>query len=188
MNATRTCQHSILWQRLDVPGHDVCRIEQSGDGWRISGTAVFLHLGLPACLSYALDCGASWRAVFGEVEGWIDATVVKLRITRDAAGRWSVNGISSDLDCIDLDFGFTPATNVAPLRRLNLAVGDAAEAPAAWLDVTSGALSLLPQRYARRSGSTYWYEAPSTGYAALLEADAATGFVRRYPALWIAVA
>jgi hypothetical protein len=85
--------------------------------------------------------------------------------------------------CVDLDFGFTPATNLLQLQRLALHVGQAAQAPAAWLDVSTGTLELLPQRYERRAEATYWYEAPRVGYAALLEV-APSGFVRRYPGLW----
>ena len=45
----------------------------------------------------------------------------------------------------------------------------------------------LPQRYERRSATTYWYESPTAGYAELLEL-APSGFVSRYPGLWEAVA
>jgi hypothetical protein len=86
-------------------------------------------------------------------------------------------------ECIDLDFKFTPATNLFPLRRLALGVGEAAGAPAASLDAAAGRLVRLPQRYERRADGSYWYEAPSVGYAALLEFET-TGFVRRYPGLW----
>ena len=50
-----------------------------------------------------------------------------------------------------------------------------------------GVLQALPQRYERRSATTYWYESPTAGYAELLEL-APSGFVRRYPGLWEAVA
>lgn len=85
--------------------------------------------------------------------------------------------------CVDLDFGFTPATNLLPLRRLALGVGAAATAPAAWVDLAAGTLGVLRQRYERRSQASYWYEAHGVGYAALLHVDAA-GFVTRYPGLW----
>jgi uncharacterized protein len=84
---------------------------------------------------------------------------------------------------IDLDLGFTPATNLLQLRRLALADGQAAEAPVAWLDVAVGTLTVLPQRYERRGDATYWYEAPSVPYTGLLEVTP-TGFIRRYPDLW----
>jgi hypothetical protein len=66
---------------------------------------------------------------------------------------------------------------------LALAEGQAAEAPAAWLDVSAGTLQVLPQRYERRTAATYWYEAPTVGYAGMLEVTP-IGFTRRYPGLW----
>jgi hypothetical protein len=52
--------------------------------------------------------------------------------------------------CIDLDFGFTPATNLLHLRRTGLAEGQEADVNVAWFDVPAGALTMLPQRYKRR--------------------------------------
>ena len=55
--------------------------------------------------------------------------------------------------------------------------------PVAWLDVSTATLTLLEQRYERRSETAYWYEAPRFTYAALIEVMP-IGFVRRYPQLW----
>jgi hypothetical protein len=85
--------------------------------------------------------------------------------------------------CVDLDLGFTPATNLTQLRRIALAKGQAADVPVAWLDVGSGKMSVLPQRYERRSEEIYWYEAPTANYQGLIEV-CSTGFIRRYPGLW----
>lgn len=175
----------MLWRRLDAPGHDACRLDETDAGWGLQGTAVFRHDGLPVRLAYDIVCDPAWHTLHGQVEGWIGARPVALEITRTDAGGWALNGSAvSDVEhSVDLDLGFTPATNVIPLRRLALAVGQAAEAPAAWLDVFAGTLATLPQRYERRSNATYWYEAPTVGYAALLEVDA-TGFVVQFPRLW----
>jgi hypothetical protein len=35
--------------------------------------------------------------------------------------------------CLDIDLGFSPSTNLLPIRRLTLAVGEAATVRAAWL-------------------------------------------------------
>jgi uncharacterized damage-inducible protein DinB len=100
---------------------------------------------------------------------------------------WAVALTDEDMpdlhDCIDLDFGFTPSTNLLQLRRLALECGQAADAPAAWVDVETGTLDILVQRYERRSETTYWYQAPRFNYADILEVDH-IGFVRRYPGLW----
>ena len=176
---------SILWRRLDIPGHDACRLEETEAGWQLDGAAVFGHDGVPARLNYHVACDLTWRTQRGQVRGWLGAESVEFSIERTAAGVWTLNGavVSGLGSCVDLDFGFTPATNLPQLRRLALAEGRAAEAPVAWLDVSAGTLEALPQRYERRTEGTYWYEAPRFEYAALLEVTS-IGFIRRYPGLW----
>jgi uncharacterized protein len=178
---------SMLWRRLDTPGHDACRLEGSDVDWRLYGTAVFLQDGVPARLGYSLTCDRSWRTQHGRVSGWVGPASVEFRITRTSGGAWCLNGevVPVPEHCIDLDLGFTPATNLVQLRRLALAVGNAADAPVAWLDSSVGTLDVLAQRYERRSETTYWYEAPRFEYEGLLEVTPA-GFVYRYPGLWVA--
>jgi hypothetical protein len=180
---------SILWRRLDAPGHDACRLEARGEERRLEGTAVWLHEGVPARLAYQVESDAAWRSRRGTVRGWIGAREVALEIVRSPAGAWTLDGATVDglEDCADLDLGFTPATNLLVLRRLDLAVGSAARASVAWLDVDAGTLVRLPQDYARRSPERYAYASPDHGYAAELEV-APNGFVRRYPGLWEALA
>jgi hypothetical protein len=179
----------ILWRRLDVAGHDACRLAPHDGGWRLEGTAAYLEEDQPACLSYRLDCDARWHTREGAVHGWIGERAIAWRIVRSADGTWTLNerpleGLGG---CVDLDLGLTPATNVSQLRRLALEVGQAADAPVAWLDVASGTLEVLHQRYERRAERTYWYEAPRFAYAALLEVHP-SGFIEKYPTLWEAEA
>lgn len=176
---------SILWRRLDTPGHDACRLERNDAGWRLEGTAVFRYGEVPAQLTYGVVCDLSWRTQHGHVHGWIGTQAVQCHIAATAGGIWTLNGavVEGLGHCVDLDFSFTPATNLFQLRRLALLDNQAANVPVAWLDVLSGALELLEQRYERKTDTTYWYEAPRFGYAALLEVTH-TGFVSRYPGLW----
>jgi len=179
---------TVLWRRLDGPGHDACRLVSDGDGSRIEGTAVLQIDGSAALLRYAVCCDSSWRARRGEVRGWIGDRTIDLDITPLAGAGWvgwSLNGVEvrAVRGCADLDFGFTPATNLFQLRRLALAPGQGADDAVAWLDVSVGTLDRLVQRYERRSETIYWYEAKRFEYAALLEVDR-DGFIRRYPGLW----
>ena len=114
-----------------------------------------------------------------------DAATVRGAITRTPAGIWTLNAIPQTGldDCAHLDLAFTPATNLTHVRVLDLAEGQSVDVPAAWLDMPCLALARLPQRYARRTKTTVWYEAPSVGYAAEL-AIQPSGFVRDYPGLW----
>jgi hypothetical protein len=152
---------SILWRRLDTPGHDACRLDRRAAGWRLEGTAVFRHEGVPARLAYYVVCDLAWRTRQGYVQGWLGADSIEWSAARTNAGVWTLNGaIVPNLEnCLDLDFGFTPATNLLQIRRLALDEGQVADAPAAWLNVPAGpagTLELLPQRYERRSEAAYW--------------------------------
>jgi len=120
----------MLWRRLDTPGHDACRLTRVDAGWQLDGAAVFLHDRAPAQLAYLVACDDAWRTQRGEVRGWIGAHAIDWRITGDD-GAWSVNGepIGGLDDCIDLDFGFTPATNLLQIRRVMLPQGVAVELP-----------------------------------------------------------
>jgi hypothetical protein len=177
----------IIWRRLDLPGHDACLLEQAEAGWRLAGTAVYQMDGEPACLSYEVSCDLAWRSLGGRVHGWIGARSLELRIERQERSGWSLNGQAAPqvAACLDLDLGFTPATNLLPLRRLALALGQGAAAPAAWLDLASGTLATLEQRYERLTATQYWYSAPRFDYTALLEVDPG-GFILQYPGLWAA--
>jgi hypothetical protein len=175
----------MIWRRLDLPGHDACRLDRAGDGWRLRGRAVFRHGEGPAALDYRLTCDNGWRACEGVVQGWIGSREIDLHVVRTPDGGWMLNDKARPAlrGLQDLDFGFTPATNLSQLRRIGLAIGEHASVPVAWLDVPAGTIDVLDQRYERRDGNSYWYEAPRFGYAALL-AVGTGGFVATYPDLW----
>jgi hypothetical protein len=176
-----------LWRRLDAPGHDAVRVERVGTDWVLAGTAVFGADGIPARLDYRVTCDAAWRTERGEVRGWIGDRFVEHQVARSPDRGWTLDGaVASGLDdCLDLDLGFTPATNLLQLRRAALATGQSADVPVAWLDPSARTVALerVEQRYERRSATTYWYESPRFGYAALLETRA-DDVVRVYPGLW----
>ena len=176
---------AVLWRRLDAPGHDACRLDEVDGGWRLHGAAVFRLDGVPARLDYFVDCDRAWRARTASVEGWVGTEPVAITIARDAGGRWLLDDepVPGLDDCVDVDFGFTPATNVLQLRRAALAVGEAADVPVAWLDVPANTLERLEQRYHRLTDATYDYESPRFSYHAVLETTP-EGFARRYPGLW----
>ena len=175
---------TALWKRLDVPGHDAARFARDGDGWRLSGTAVFQSEdGRPVAASYDVLLDEKYHARSGAVRGVSGGRSFSHEIARDADG-WRLDGTRQPLSAlVDLDFGFTPATNLPQLRRLDLAVGEAAAFDVAWFDITETRLIALPQRYRRIDERRYAYESPQGPYSAILEI-AESGFVSVYPDLW----
>ncbi len=177
---------SMLWRRIDVPGHDACRLERAHDGWRLEGAAVFRGKEGPTFLAYSVQCDALWRTVSGRVGGFVGERAVDFAVARRGSD-WTLDGVLvPGLDhLVDLDLSFTPATNLLQLRRVPILANESVPLPVAWFDVDAGTLTELPQTYERRGPNAFWYRAPSVDYEGLLEL-APNGFIRNYPNLWAA--
>jgi hypothetical protein len=173
-----------LWRRLDTPGHDAAFLFETGDGYDLRGTTIFKADAGPARITYRVELDRAWQARAGRVKGEIGQTSIAHHMEH-AEGRWSLDGLrAAGLSHLhDLDFGFTPATNMPALRRAALEVGQAADLPAAWFDLDPPRLMALPQHYRRIADAQYDYHSPTAGYRAILEL-APSGFVRVYPGLW----
>jgi hypothetical protein len=176
---------AILWHRLDTPGHESCRCERRNTGWHLSGAAVFVHEGQPCRLDYAVVCNAGWQTVSGAVAGWIGHRTIAVEVALDALHRWRLNGVPcpSVAGCTDIDLNFSPATNLLPIRRLKLAVGQAARVTAAWLRFPDFSLESLEQRYQRLDEDTYRYTSAGGNFSADLQVNRA-GFVTFYPGFY----
>jgi len=174
---------TIIWRRLDIPGHESARVFLSESRWWLMGTAVFLYERRPCRLDYLVKCDDQWRTMSAKIDGWIGSEVVSVNISVDSNHNWQLNNQKCPnlQDCIDLDLNFSPLTNTLPIRRLDLAVGHEAEVRAAWLTFPDFKLEPLAQVYRRIGTSSYRYE--SDGFAADLEVEEA-GFVIHYPSLW----
>ena len=174
--------------RLDRPGRDAALLEPRGGGWLLRGAATFAHDCGSAAVAYQVEVDAQWETKRGVISGFLGEKTIAHEIRRDAAG-WRLDGhaIEGLGHLVDLDYGFTPATNVLQLLRVALEPGQRADVPVVWFDLDSASLTELPQAYERRSETSYWYEAPTVAYRALLEI-APNGFVRFYPGLWRLVA
>jgi uncharacterized protein len=175
---------SILWRGLYLPGHEASRFFSQDTNWHLEGTAVFSHKGEPCRLTYLVVCDAQWNTLRGRVSGWLGHATVEFDISVDPDHNWQLNGSERPAvsGCIDLDLNFSPSTNLLPIRRLNLELGQESEVHAAWLRFPSFELERLTQIYRRLGELNYHYES-STGFSADLEVNSA-GFVTNYPGIW----
>lgn len=176
---------AILWRRLDFPGHESARLAPREDGWDLRGTALFAHEGRPCKLDYLVLCSSDWRTLSARVSGWIGDRQVDLEVSVEPERRWRLNGAecAAVSGSIDIDFGFSPATNLLPIRRLSLAVLEEAEVTAAWLPFPSLVLEPLRQTYRREGETTYRYASRGGSFVRTLEVNRA-GLVTSYPGLW----
>jgi hypothetical protein len=153
--------------------------------WHLTGTAVFAHNRQSCRLDYLVVCDSEWHTVSGQIMGWLGHKTVEVALSVDSARRWRLNGTECPAvtGCLDVDLGFSPSTNLLPIRRLELAVGQEAAVRAAWLGFPNFTLEPLEQRYRRTNVATYRYESAGGRFVAQLQVNAA-GFVTHYPRLW----
>lgn len=178
---------SILWRRLDHEGHDACSLVETAEGWTLAGQASFVDEGGLLCgLRYGVTCAPDWTTRHAMIAGFVDRQPLDWRIERNVAGRWSINeSHQPNLDgLIDVDLGFTPATNLIAIRRLDLGIGVSAPAPAAWFAFPELKMQRMDQTYRRVDVARYDYS--GLGYRDVLKVSP-QGFVIEYPGLWSAV-
>jgi hypothetical protein len=176
---------TILWRKLDQPGHESARLSSSDSRHYLMGTAVFAHNEQPCRLDYVVVCSSKWQSLSGTVAGWIGSQSVEIALAVDSDHRWRLNGAEYPevAGCIDLDLNFSPSTNLLPIRRLNLAIGEQAVIRAAWLHFPKLTLEPLEQLYRRIGPATYRFESGGGEFVTELRVNAA-GFVIHYPNLW----
>ena len=175
------------WRRLDVPGREEACIEHTATGWRLSGELDVEEAGLAARLRYVIECDPEWLTRSALVEGDAGGASIRFSLAADGAGQWTRDAAPlPDLSgALDVDLGFTPATNTLPIRRLALAVGESAPVRSAWLRFPELRLEPLEQTYTREAEQTFRYRALVDGepFVARLDTDV-FGRVIRYEGLW----
>lgn len=170
------------WRALDREGRDRCRLVRSGAGWMLIGHARFADGQGRSYLDYVIRCDGDWFTQSADVTGTFREQPVALRLLRKGDD-WTLNDVPQPAveGAVDVDLGFTPATNLMPLRRL-CEVGRM-QARAAWLCEPDGALRPLCQAYTRERGGLVSYAAEQTEFQTELKVSD-DGFVALYPGFW----
>ena len=171
---------TILWERLDAPGHESARLRNRVSELLLDGSAVFQHEGASCRLDYLVVADGRGHTSRGRVTGWLGERAIEIEIAAES-GRWLMNGAPCPEveGAVDLDLNFSPSTNLLPIRRLALAVGQEAAVRAAWLRFPGFDLKPLEQTYRRLSTSRYRYRSEGGFEAELLVRP--SGFVALYP-------
>jgi uncharacterized protein len=183
-------QSRTQWRRLDAPGREEACVEPTVTGWRLTGKLDVEEAGLAARLRYTIECDPEWRTRSAVVQGEAGGSPVRFVLASDGLGQWTSDGVPLPhlAGALDIDFGFTPATNTLPIRRLALEVGESAPVRSAWLRFPELRLEPLDQTYTRETETSFRYRALVDGnlFVACLDTDE-FGRVVQYEGLWEAV-
>jgi hypothetical protein len=178
------------WRHIDArEAFEVAFLSPSPSGLRIDGHTAAVEGGEPFAARYAIQLDRDWRTVRAHVWGRSASGVYERRLEADGRGGWRIDGVAAPaLDGLwDVDLEASAMTNAFPVRRMRLAVGDAADAPAAYVRALDLSVEPLEQRYERLpdgpgGGERYAYGAPRFGTSCEL-VYAPDGFVVDYPGL-----
>jgi hypothetical protein len=160
-------------------------------GWLIAGSTTALDLGRAWWVCYQIELNASYvtrRAIVSTQAGTDSSSSIVIEGDGNGNGHWIIDGLAqSTLDgCLDVDLESSAMTNALPMRRLALAVGEIAQAPAVYVRVAGLRVERLEQSYMRRedsgTGPTFDYEAPAFDFSGRIDYDW-SGLVTNYPGI-----
>jgi hypothetical protein len=184
-----TGKHDILWHCASLASSEHASLFEMGNGCRLQGLAVLPLASEPCHITYDVLCSQDWTALSCRVTLVFPNEERTIELKRESAGRWEHNGVAAPhlLHCSDIDLGWTPATNVIPIRRLDLDVGDGASILAAWVRFPELDVVANEQHYTRLASDRWRYQSGDYDFELLV--DASSGLVLEYgDDLWRAVA
>jgi uncharacterized protein len=180
---------TAAWQHRDArAGFEVAYFQPAGQGCRIEGWTTAIEDGRTWAVDYTIDLdgtGATRSARIGCRSAMGPASAL---LEADGAGRWLVDGVPAHhLDgCLDVDLESSAMTNALPVRRMCLAPGASAAAPAVYVRAVGLAVERLDQTYRRTfdegTHTRYDYAAPAFDFTCTLVYDE-SGLVLDYPGI-----
>src|SRR3712207_3202319 len=130
--AFRVPPGTAAWQhQLARSGFEAVFMRAARDAINCEGCTTAIEDGEAWFVEYEIELDAKWRTKRAYVRGRSGAGVEReTRVTTDGRGRWRVDGLPVPLldGCFDLDLESSALTNAFPVHRLQLAVGDRADA------------------------------------------------------------
>jgi hypothetical protein len=180
---------SACWEHRGArSGFEVTYIEDRDGGWRLDGTTAATEDGQPWVVTYSIQVDRAWVTRDAHIAARTAAGSGETRLSADGQGRWLVDGRRAPYleGCLDVDLESSAMTNALPVHRMNLRVGEAADAPAAYVRAPSLTAERLEQVYQRIADTDarqrYEYSAPAFGFTSRLRYDDC-GLVTDYPGI-----
>lgn len=184
---------AAAWRHHDArDGYEVVFLETGDAGHRLRGSTSAVEDGEPWVVRYEIALDDAWRTIAAYVGGQSPTGEHEVRLEADGAGRWRVDDVAApQLDgCLDIDLESSSCTNTLPVHRLQLGVGQAADAPAAYVRARGLDVERLEQSYTRidddGARQRFDYTAPVFDYDGRLVYDDA-GLVLDYPGIAVRV-
>jgi hypothetical protein len=169
-------------------GFEVVFFETVESGLRLVGHTAAVEDRHAWSVRYDLTVDANRCTRRARVRSTTEPIVRDVTLEADASGQWRVNGaVRAELaGCLDVDLEASACTNMLPVHRMPLEVGEQADAPASYVRALDLSVERLEQHYERiadeGSRRRYRYRAPAFDVECVLVYDE-SGLVVEYPGL-----
>ena len=184
-----TLPATAAWQHQGArAGFEVAYFQNHDRGCRVEGSTAAIEDGVAWVVEYVIDMDGTGATRSARIRGRSATGSSSTVLEADGAGRWLVGGVPAPhLDgCLDVDLESSAVTNALPVRRMGLAPGAGAAAPAAYVRAVGLAVERLEQTYRRAPDEAarqrYDYAAPVFDFACRIAYDE-SGLVLDYPVI-----
>src|SRR5208282_4748762 len=94
-NRVRPAAHgfSIVWKRIDYPGHEWCSLTQQETGVILKGVVVVQWGRLPCNIEYVIKCSTDWKTKAVTLIGNIGPKQISVTSTQRGAGTTTENSL-----------------------------------------------------------------------------------------------
>ena len=151
-------------------GFEVVHFEDIEDGYRVEGCTAAIEGGHTWVVDYWISLDHQWVTRVVTINSRTALGIHSSVLEADGHGRWKVDGKAAPhlTGCLDVDLEASAFTNALPVRRLQLAVGDRAPAPAACVRALDISVERLEQTYVHTEDDGprlhFEYTAPIFGF------------------------
>src|SRR5262245_54734177 len=161
------------WEDRSGDGIEHLVLTQRSNRIVAEGVVLATAANSPFAAMYRVECDARWRVKMTQAR--VIGIDSRVDLTSDGAGHWRDGGgvsMPQLQGAIDADLSITPFTNTLPIRRLDLAEGQAADIRAVYVRLPGLTVTIDPQRYTcLKRGRRYRYESLETDFVRDIDID-----------------
>ena len=162
---------TAAWRHVDAhDGFESVFLRDVASGHVIDGHTAAVEDGEVWAVHYTVEVDERWLTQHCRVWSWSAHGERETQLSRDAAGRWRIDGVlAPELDgCFDVDLEASACTNMLPVRRCWPALHRTMDVPAAYVRTPDLAIERLEQSYFRLSCDNddllFEYRSPRFGF------------------------
>jgi len=187
--AMKKKQEYFVWDRLDEKTIEYCRVTYA-ELISVNSDITGIVDDSPFHVNYNLIINNDWQIYSFSIKAWtgkeINIFLKRINSFDEKSFVWSdeAGNLYPDFnECLDIDISLTPLTNTLPIRRLSPGKNQPAIIDVLYVEMPSGNLKHVKQRYTNLGKNTYLYESLDSDFKSEININE-NGFVTQYSVYW----